>query len=426
LTTARSLLRRACPGLLSGFLVLVLLAGPPSSAAQLVLGQYEDEAPLRTWNGLGSLGAASVGLGETCFALAADMTAAFVNPALLARLPKFTVTLSGSLSSAELYRFSILNTGVLESPGNTRADSTALDYGGASVRWRSWTAGISAGITADHGRPKLQYDYSPHGTLAYSLAGDQAGFRRTFQAAAAREIGRRLAVGVGFQLSDGHLERRVEEDYRAAGYSILDEKTQDARAFFFTAGLVWEPVDGLRFGGAVRTPQTLKSTDHSLLRYEAAGAGSPIEIRAEAEDSYDEPWMAGAGVAWAIGSRFLVTADAAYFAWSKYRVTYFDEPQARDFRDIVRFGAGVQYELAVSLFGRAALVPLRAGFVYDPQPMNALHSSYRLLSLGAGLAVEGFRLDLGLLVGSERGSGRDLAVRRLALTLTYALAGGRR
>jgi hypothetical protein len=374
---------------------------------------------------LGSLGAASTGLGETCFALAADLTAAFVNPALLARLPKVVVTLSGSLSSTELYRFSILNTGVLESPGNTRADSTALDYGGASVRWRGWAVGIAAGITADHSRPRLRYDYSPHGALLYSLAGDQAGFRRTFQAAVARDIGRRLALGVGFQLSDGHLERRLEESYPAAGYSILDEKIQDARAVFITAGLVWEPIDGLRFGGAVRTPQTLQSTDQSLLRYEAAGGGSPIEIRAEAEDSSDEPWMAGAGMSWAIGSRFLVAADAAYFAWSRYRVTYFDEPQTRDFRDIIRFGAGVQYELAASLFGRAALLPLRAGFIYDPQPMDARHSSYRLLTLGAGLALGGFRLDLGLLAGSERGSGRDLAVRRLALTLTYAPTGGR-
>lgn len=426
MTTARPLFRRSSPVLLSSLVVLALLAYPPTSAAQLVLGQYEDEAPLRTWNSLGPLGAASLGLGETCFALAADTTAAFVNPALLARLPKYTVTLSASLSAADLYRFSVLNTGVLESAGNTREESYALDYGGASFRWRGWTVGISAGLTADYGRPDLLYEYAPHGSLSYSLSSDQAGFRRTFQAAVARDLGRRLALGIGFHLSDGHLERRVKEDTPSAGYSILDEKTQELRGFFFTAGLLWEPVDGLRFGGAVRTPQTLKSTDQSLLQYEAPAAGTLIEIGAEAEDSYDEPWMAGAGVTWAIGPRFLAAADVAYFAWSEYRVSYFDEPLRRDFRDIVRFGAGVQYDLATSLFGRPALLPLRAGFVYDPQPMKAPHSGYRLLTLGAGLVIEGLRIDLGLLVGSESGSGRDLAVRRIALTLSYALAGARR
>ncbi|MDH4198600.1 MAG: outer membrane protein transport protein [Candidatus Aminicenantes bacterium] len=426
LTMVRSLTRRSNRLLPSALLVVALTAGPRSSAAQLVLGQYEDEAPLRTWNVLGPVGAVSLGLGETGFALAADMTGAFVNPALLARLPKLTVTLAGSLSAAELYRFSVLNTGVLESTANARTDSTALDFGGASFRWRGWTLGISAGLTADYARPRVFYEYSSSGALLYSLSSTQAGFRRTFQASVARDLGSRLALGVGFNLSDGRLERRVEEENYGGGYSILDDKTQELRGFFLTAGLVWEPLAGLRLGAAVRTPQTLNADGQSLLQYAASPAGTLIEISAEAEDAYDEPWMAGAGLTWAIGPRLLAAADVAYFAWSDYRASYFDEPLRRDFRDIVRFGAGVQYRLPASLFGRRVLFPLRAGFVYDPQPMSAPRSAYRLLTLGTGLALDNIRLDIGLLVGSERGSGRDLAVRRVALTVSYVLAGERR
>ena len=423
MTITRSLLRTSSRRLPSVLLVVALLAGPRPSAAQLVLGQYEDEAPLGTWNVLGPLGGASLGLGGTRFALASDITAALANPALLARLPKFTVTLGGSLSAAELYRFSVLNTGVLESAGNAQAESYALDYGGASFRWRGWTVGISAGLTADYGRPKVLYEYYSRGTLSYSLSSEQAGLRRTFQAAVARDLGPRLALGLGFHLSDGHLERRVKEEYYDAGYSILDDKTQEFRGFFLNAGLAWEPIAGLRFGAAVRTPQTLNAADRSLLQYTAPAAGTLIEILAEADDTYDEPWMAGAGLSWAIGSRVLAAADIAYFAWSKYRASYFDEPLRRDFRDVVRFGAGVQYYLSASLFGRPALFPLRAGFGYDPQPMSAPRSGYRLLTFGTGLVVDNLRLDLGVLFGSERGSGRDLAVRRVALTMSYVLAG---
>lgn len=426
LTIVPSLLRRPSRLLPSAFLVVALAAGPHPLAAQLVLGQYEDEAPLRTWNVLGPAGAVSSGLGETRFALVTDLVSAFANPALLARLPRFTVTLAGSLSADELYRFSVVNTGVLETTANVRADSSALDFGGASLRWRGWTFGLSAGLTADYGRPRVFYDYAPHGAVLYSLSTRQAGFRRTFQAAAGRELGSRLALGVGFNLSDGRIERLVDERNSSGGYSILDDKTQDFRGFFLTAGLLWEPVAGLRLGAAVRTPQTLNADNRSLLRYEAPTAGTLIEISAEAEDAYDEPWMAGAGLTWAIGSRILAAADAAYFAWSKYRASYFDEPLRRDFRDIVRFGAGVQVHLTASLFGRPAIFPLRAGFAYDPQPMNAPRSAYRLLTLGAGLGLDNFRIDAGLLVGSERGSGRDLTVRRVALTASYVLAGERR
>jgi len=267
------------------------------------------------------------------------------------------------------------------------------------------------------------YEYSSRGAVLYSLSSEQAGFLRTFQAAVARDLGPRLALGVAFNLSAGHLNRRVKEEYAGDGYSILDDKTQDLRGFFLSAGLIWEPVAGLRFGAAVRTPQTLKSSDQSLLQYSAPAARTLIEIRAEAEDTYDQPWVAGAGLTWAIGSRFLAVADVSYFAWSKYRASYFDEPQRRDFRDVVRFGAGIQYRLSASLFGRPALFPLRAGLGYDPQPMNAPRSAYRLLTLGTGLDFGNIRLDIGLLFGSERGSGHGLAVRRVALTMSYVLAG---
>ncbi len=407
-------------GLPFALLLVALLASPLPMTAQLVLGQYEDEAPLRTWNILGPVGAASLGLGEARFALPADMTAALANPALLARLGTFTVTLVGSLYTAELYRFSVLNTGVLESRGNARKEAYALDYGGASFRWRGWTVGISAGLLADYGRPDIDYEYYSRGALMYSLSSDQSGFLRTFQVAVARDLGPRLALGLGFNLSDGQLARNVAEENVGAGYSILDDKTQERRGFFLNAGVAWEPVAGVQLGAAVRTPHTLKASDRSLLQYAAPKTGTLIEIRAEAEDTYEEPWVAGAGLAWTIRRRLLATADIAYFAWSKYRVVYFDEPLRRDFRDVVRLGAGVQYSLSISLLGRQALVPLRAGFGYDPQPMRESHSAYSLLTLGTGLVVDSIQLDFGILFGSERGSGRDLAVRRIALTMSYA------
>jgi hypothetical protein len=69
------------------------IAGPVS--AQLVLGQYEDEAPLGTWNIFGAPSAPSVGLGVS-FVRATDPSISLTTPALLAGLPRFSIALSGS------------------------------------------------------------------------------------------------------------------------------------------------------------------------------------------------------------------------------------------------------------------------------------------------------------------------------------------
>ncbi len=51
--------------------------------SQLVLGQYEDEAPLRSWNQYGFLGATSLAVGGTRFAFATDCSTSLANPSLL-------------------------------------------------------------------------------------------------------------------------------------------------------------------------------------------------------------------------------------------------------------------------------------------------------------------------------------------------------
>src|SRR4030043_2364087 len=127
---------------------------PIASPAQLVIGQYEDEAPLRTWNTFGLATAASIGGGETMLALADDCSAALSNPALLAGLPKFTLSLNGSYSRSTLFRYSIVNTGVLVSEGNLGIGLFALDFGGLSYRISAWTFALTASVTEVYDRPR--------------------------------------------------------------------------------------------------------------------------------------------------------------------------------------------------------------------------------------------------------------------------------
>ena len=97
---------------------IALLAGVlfawGSASAQLVVGQYEDEAPLGTWNSFGAPSAPSVGLGGTQFAWAWDVSASLANPALLLSLPQLAASLSGSYGTASMFRYALVNTGPVE------------------------------------------------------------------------------------------------------------------------------------------------------------------------------------------------------------------------------------------------------------------------------------------------------------------------
>ena len=107
-------MRSLVPLLFIGFLCF----GPNCLFSQLVLGQYEDEAPLRSWNILGRISAAGLAMGGIQVVMPSDSSVGMSNPALLEDLPRFTLSLGGTHDAASLYRFSIVNTGILETTEN--------------------------------------------------------------------------------------------------------------------------------------------------------------------------------------------------------------------------------------------------------------------------------------------------------------------
>src|SRR5512136_1825422 len=87
----------------------LIVCGPAS--AQLLLGQYEDEAPLGSWNLIGAPPAAAVGLGGALLARAWDPSVSLRNPALLTSLPRLSASVSASYGGASLFKYALVNTG---------------------------------------------------------------------------------------------------------------------------------------------------------------------------------------------------------------------------------------------------------------------------------------------------------------------------
>ena len=406
----------------AGYLIpFLLLLFPCQARPQLVIGQYEDEAPVRTWNTLGVELAPSLACGGARTAAAWDASAALVNPALLCGLPKLTVTVNGTRTSASMFRYSILNTGILSTRENLTESFYALDFGGLSFRTGDWAFAFSAALLESYGRPPLAFRANSQAGLMYSIETAQSGDLRNFNLSAARRLSRRLAAGLGFNMVSGRLKRTISENFVADGVTIDDRKSQDFKGFFMNAGLSFLLMERVSLAVAVRTPYPRRSDSRSLLEYRAPAAGTDIRISASSEDEYRQPWAAGAGASWHPSEGLKISADLWFFNWSSYSALYFGEEKERDFSDIFRFAAGLEYMSDYRLFGLAIRSPIRVGVSYDPQPMKAPRSAYATITFGTGIAFGRVRFDFAGAIGKESGSGHSLSARRGAVSLTYVI-----
>lgn len=410
---------------------------PETSWPQLILGQYEDEAPFRTWNTLGITTAASLALGETQFTSASDCAVSLSNPAQLTRLPKITFTVNSSFNSASFFKYSLVNTGVLFTDKNSSLSLWAFDFAGASLRLKNWAFALSMALVEIYDRPRADYRYSPGDSLYYSLNLNQEGSLKNINFSIARKFFKGFSAGIGLNFSYGLLKKDVSEKWIRENITITDNKSHEFQGFYLNGGLVWELAEKIEVAAIFRTPYVKKSKSESLLRYYAPEGNTDIKIEVPSNNEYNseykQPFVAGMGVSYKFSPELRVASDFTFYNWSKYKVIYFKEDELseeeqeelygleRKFKNIIKIGAGVEYMSSRRIFGQKVNVPLRAGLSYDPQPMKDPNSSYFYFSLGTGLHWGKFLLDAGVLVGKESGSGNSLSARKVSLSLSFRL-----
>jgi hypothetical protein len=402
-------------------LVLPILLLPHLSRAQMNLGQYEDEAPLTTWNYYGLANGTSLGMGGTLYAFSRHCSSSLANPALLSHLPRFTLTLNSYYSSSSLFKYAIVNTGVVVTDQKPQIRIYALDFGGASVNVRGWILSFSRAMTEVYDRPSVEQSYYYQDVLYYTLNFDQEGHLMITHLAVARRIGRRLSVGIGLNFLKGSLTKTIKEEYPRSNITITDHKSYEFEGRYLNGGLWLRLSKKLELAAVFRAPFTKKAASESSYSYLSPGGDTDIRIDASGENSYKQPLVIGLGLSSRISPRLRAASDFSFFNWSKYKVTYFGEELKRDFKDILKIGAGFEYLAPLRLFGVNLTVPLRAGFTYDPQPMREPGSSYYYFSLGTGLRQGNSSFDVGASFGSERGSGDSLSAKRVAMSLSFRL-----
>ncbi|NTV81779.1 MAG: hypothetical protein HGA24_10210, partial [Candidatus Aminicenantes bacterium] len=200
------------------------IAGPVSG--QLVLGQYEDEAPLGTWNIFGAPSAPSIGLGVT-FVRAADPSISLTNPALLTGLSRASAALSASYAVATLYKYSFVNTGVVSSDGSLAAGVLGFDQCALAFRSGGWAFALAAAVPESYARPAVLAGFEGEG-VSYGLSLDQTGRLRLFHGAIARRVAAGLSVGLGLNYAVASLDRSIVErtETPARVVTITDDRNE--------------------------------------------------------------------------------------------------------------------------------------------------------------------------------------------------------
>lgn len=401
--------------------ITLLVLSPFLSRAQLILGQYEDEAPLRTWNTLGFSSAAAAGMGDTRFAHAYDCSAALINPALLTKLPFLSVTTNASYTAAQLFKYALFNTGVLFTEDNNTLGIYSFDFGGISVNYSGWGLGISYSFSEYYDRPATNFEYFSQDRLTYTLDFYQEGTLSNLNLSVSRQFGQRFAAGIGINLVRGTFDKMWEERRLDSDTTIVDQKSHDFSGLYLNGGLFFDVSEDLTIGAIFRSPFSKGAESDSLSRSQTPFTNTDIQIKVSADSSFDQPLVLGAGFSYKISKKFRAAADLSYFNWADYKVDYFGEELDRNFKNIVKINFGIEYMNAVSLFGTEFRNPVWIGLNLDPQPMQEPNSRYTYLSFGSGMHFKHFSLDLSTDYGWERGSGDDLLAQRIIVTLSFRL-----
>jgi hypothetical protein len=318
-----------------------------------------------------------------------------------------------------MFKYSLVNTGVVTTRGNVRATFFGLRTGSVSFRLGGWSLAISSSILENFGRPAISYEYSSEGTVYYSLDMEQKGFLRGYQLALARRLSGVFSVGLGINYARGRLSRLIDERRPVSEITITDDKSETFKGLFVNAGIRGEFSPELAAAVVIRTPYIRKSEARSRLQYLAPREDTDIRIDADAVNEYRQPWVVGAGISYRLSGNLTAAADAAFFGWSRYSVLFFEEPLRRPFRDILQFSGGIEYNIPSPVRGRISRIPLRVGFTVDPQPMRQPASTYYYVAFGTGLDFGKLVLDVGSRYGWESGSGDQLSAVEVAVTVRY-------
>ncbi|MEW6456135.1 MAG: hypothetical protein AB1410_05400 [Acidobacteriota bacterium] len=349
--------------------------------------QYEDEAPLGTWNIFGFLSARNLGMGNTAIANSSESSASLFNPALLANLKSFKASITLFAQTSEMFRYSLINTSSIRS---SKLGISIFDVGSAGFifPYKGFTYGVNYFFFESYERPDFVVPYP-----GQPLNGEFSGNARGINLSVSREIISDLSLGISFNYIAGKRYLKISEEF-GSGTSYFDEKSHDLYGWNLGIGFFYRTPFNLNVGASIKSPLRIK-TDSEILR-EFKSPVIEIFQKDTSKDETKKPFLAGLGFSYFLRKNILISSDFIYFPWKKYEYFYFGEKVERNFKSVIEICIGGEYSL---LFPKESL-HLRIGYFYDPQPLRKTEINYNNFTFGAGVSLGKFRIDGAYSTGS--------------------------
>jgi hypothetical protein len=365
-------------------------------------------------------GARAVGTGGAFIAIADDSTAVSYNPAGLAQLLQG----EGSLVVQGIVRDETFTgaTGLGTSPTSFEDTRNSDRHGrptfaSFAVPWKR--DGLNTVLLLSYQRvfdfayaSSLKYLATSQGgstTQAISQTVRQDGGVDLYSVGIGAELSQRILLGASLNSWQGRWSFASLSRRQTSGVSeIFDSSLSQASAFRglnANLGLIWRS-DWLNLGVVYRSPFTATYTYADRYDSVSTTTGLPSTQSAPAT-SIDVKWPGTLG--WGLGlhlhPRVLCTADWSQTRWSQARysgsgqpndgLNWFDFLKDSKVRDVRDFHTGVEW---IAWRGERFVLPLRAGYFKEPQPVvDPNTSEQRVLkgwTLGIGVKAGAVVLDL--------------------------------
>jgi long-subunit fatty acid transport protein len=366
-------------------------------------------------------GARAVGTGGAFIAIADDATAVSYNPAGLAQL----LRPEGSLVVQGLTR----NLAFTGADGQGGASPTSFEdtqnsdkhsrptFASFAVPWKR--EGLNTVLLFSYQRifdfafdSSLNYLATTSGgstTQAIAQAVHQTGGIDLYSVGLGAEITQRILLGLSVNSWQGRWSFSSLSRRQTSGISETfdSDLSQDSafRGLNVNVGLIWRS-DWVNLGAVYRSPFTATYTFSDHYDYVSTTTGQPASENSPST-SMDVKWPSTLG--WGLGlhlhPRLQCTADWSQTNWSSTRystsdptytgLNWFDFLQATNTKDVRDFHTGVEW---IAWQGERLVLPLRAGYFKEPQPIvDSTTLEQRVLTgwtLGLGIKLKDLAFDL--------------------------------
>lgn len=366
-------------------------------------------------NPVGS-GARALGMGGAFIAIADDATAASWNPGGLIQLETPEVSVVGAYIHKEEDNTFGTNP---EASGTQSVDEWNLNYLSVAYPFealeRNMIVSLNYQRLYDFNR---DWDYNfnfsmPDGQSTSMAKYQQEGGLYALGLAYSVEIVPSFSAGVTFNYwGDFFANESWKQKYNENEYAIIGgmplnitENREDKYSFEgFNAnvGFLWNISSQWTLGGVFKTPFTADITHKINGYYQTSSSGDnytdPFNL------SYDEkmemPMSYGLGVAYRLNDAFTMAFDLYRTHWNDFEYRHQDGSRTSpisgkpiDQSDIdattwARLGAEYLF------IGEETVIPLRAGFFYDPAPAEGSPDNFWGASIGSGIAWKNIVFDI--------------------------------